>query len=77
MRAEWEMASRNLAVSQYAERSGMLPQLVFENKSIVPARLDRPCDFADCGGWHFLPKNCYSCADVARGYVPEEILEWM
>ena len=73
---EWELASRNMAVSKYAERSGVTPQYIFELKAIVPARLDRPCDDPQCEGWHFLPKGFYTQADVKRGFVPAEILEW-
>ncbi|GEM_PF-5797167 len=76
VKAEWELAWRNLAVSEYALASGVTPAWIFECKSIVPARLDRPCNDPACGGWHFLPKNCYTQEDVDAGFVPAEILEW-
>ena len=77
MKAKWELAARNLAISEYALNSGVTPNWIFEHKSVVPARLDRACGAQCCRGWHFLPKNFYTQEDVDAGFVVAEILEWM
>ena len=74
---EQELISRANAMRSYAERSGVSVEWIEEWFSVVPARLDGVCDYADCEGWHFLPKNFYTAEDVAKGFRPPEILDWM